>query len=66
MHLESLDGNLWGNLPVRLLRRKGVELMEFCRWGVDGPSCSSQVLSVHAEEPGFKVAGLKAEDDALV
>lgn len=55
-----------GQFAGYLLRHKGLELMEFCRWGVDGASCSSQPLSMHAEELWFKMAGLKAEDDALV
>lgn len=55
-----------GQFAGYLLRHKGLELMEFCRWEVDGASCSSQPLSVHAEELWFKVTGLKAEDDVLV
>ncbi|CAM4553039.1 unnamed protein product [Leuciscus chuanchicus] len=54
-----------GQVPSAV-RHKGLELMEFCRWEVDGASCSSQPLSVHAEELWFKVTGLKAEDDVLV
>lgn len=57
---------IYGAICRLFATAKGLELMEFCRWGVDGASCSFQSLSMHAEELWFKVAGLKAEDDALV
>lgn len=63
---RKLRWKFMGQFAGYLLRHKGLELMEFCRWEVDGASCSSQPRSVHAEELWFKVTGLKAEDDVLV